>query len=133
MNSFQDRADNFVASHREWMKNAIKPCGHHEMYTRRSTGECVPCTLEAGFVSAEEALELAYPQVEWNTFNSFIGVNGEVRYQEGRTDCTVARVTVDGRVVFGPTENPTAAYRVFVDRYAAHRNGTEDLQYTRSY
>lgn len=60
--SFENRVTEFVQDHRNWMATAIQECGHHEMFTRRSTGECVTCTLESGFVSVEEALALAYPK-----------------------------------------------------------------------
>lgn len=57
----EQNVNEWAAGHSNWMANAIQSCGHHEMYTRRSTGECVSCTLESGFVSLDEALELAFP------------------------------------------------------------------------
>lgn len=71
--------------------------------------------------------------IVWDTFNSFIGVNGEVRYQEGRTDCTVARVTVDGREVTSPSSDLDAVYRNFNSRYARHVEGIEGIEYGRRY
>lgn len=59
--TLDQKVNEFVADHRNWMATAVRECGHHEMYTRRSTGECVICTLESGFVSLDEALELAFP------------------------------------------------------------------------
>lgn len=68
--------------------------------------------------------------IEWTTFNGFMTDDGEVCYQEGRTDETVARVTVGGREVVSPTHDLNAAYRNFNRRYARHIEAIENAAIT---
>lgn len=54
----------WAAGHREWMRTAIRECGHHEMYFHKTHKVCLPCKREAdrGYVSLEDALALAYAE-----------------------------------------------------------------------
>lgn len=51
----------WASAHREWMRTAIRDCGHHEMYFHKGRNECISCTSESKYLSLEEALEEAYP------------------------------------------------------------------------
>lgn len=55
----------WAAGHRNWLRTAIRECGHHAMY-RTASDECVICPQEAarGYVSLAEALELAYTEAD---------------------------------------------------------------------
>lgn len=57
--SFEDRIEQWAAGHREWLRTAFAPCGHHEMYTGRNG--CVSCEAESKYLTYEDALAEAYP------------------------------------------------------------------------
>lgn len=57
----QANIDDWSADHRRWLKEAVRECGHHEMYFGH--GRCVCCSRESSYVSLEEALSAAYPAV----------------------------------------------------------------------
>jgi hypothetical protein len=58
----QANINDWTDSHRRWLKEGIRECGHHEMYFHKGRNVCIVCKREAdrGYVSLEEALALAY-------------------------------------------------------------------------
>lgn len=60
----QENISEWAAAHREWMRNGIRECGHHEMYFHKTHNVCLPCKRETdrGYVSFDEALSLAYAE-----------------------------------------------------------------------
>lgn len=58
----QANINDWAEGHRRWLKEGIRECGHHEMYFHKGRNLCIVCKREAdrGYVSLEEALELAY-------------------------------------------------------------------------
>ena len=60
----QANIDDWTDSHRRWLREGIRECGHHEMYFHKGRNICIVCKRETdrGYVSMDEALKLAYAE-----------------------------------------------------------------------